>query len=96
MRRSLDTSAHVTSAIEVDMSRVVALQKKLKPEYEQAHGGERHVYLAFIARAAIETPKDYPWVNGEIRGESIVTRPNINIGFAVELAGTGRVSSSPC
>ena len=32
-------------------------------------------YLAFIARAAIETLKDYPWINGEIRGESIVTRP---------------------
>src|SRR5690348_2684313 len=32
MRRSLDTSAHVTSAIEVDMSRVVAIRKKLKKE----------------------------------------------------------------
>ena len=85
MRRSLDTSAHVTSAIEVDMSRVVALRKKLKPEYERAHG-INVTYLAFIARAAIETLKDYPWINGEIRGESIVTRPNINIGFAVELA----------
>ncbi len=85
MRRSLDTSAHVTSAIEVDMSRVVALRKKLKPEYEQAHG-VNVTYLAFIARAAVETLKDYPWINGEIRGESIVTRPNINIGFAVELA----------
>ncbi len=85
MRRSLDTSAHVTSAIEVDMSRVVALRKKLKPEYERAHG-VNVTYLAFIARAAVETLKEYPWINGEIRGESIVTRPNINIGFAVELA----------
>ena len=85
MRRSLDTSAHVTSAIEVDMSRVVALRKKLKPEYEREHG-INVTYLAFIARAAIETLKDYPWINGEIRGESIVTRPNINVGFAVELA----------
>ena len=85
MRRSLDTSAHVTSAIEVDMSRVVALRKKLKPDYEKAHG-VNVTYLAFIARAAVETLEDYPWINGEIRGESIVTRPNINIGFAVELA----------
>ena len=36
MRRSLDTSAHVTSAIEVDMSKVVALRGKLKKEYESA------------------------------------------------------------
>jgi len=84
MRRSLDTSAHVTSAIEVDMSRVVALRKKLKPEYERTHG-VNVTYLAFIARAAVETLKEYPWINGELRGESIVTRSSINLGFAVEL-----------
>jgi pyruvate dehydrogenase E2 component (dihydrolipoyllysine-residue acetyltransferase) len=84
MRRSLDTSAHVTSAIEVDMSRVVALRKKLKPEYEATHG-INVTYLAFIARAVVETLKDYPWINGEMRGESIVTRPYVNLGFAVEL-----------
>ena len=85
MRRSLDTSAHVTSAIEVDMSRVVELRTKLKPEYQRAHGVNL-TYLAFIARAAVETIKDYPWVNGEIRGDQIVTRGFVNLGFAVELA----------
>jgi pyruvate dehydrogenase E2 component (dihydrolipoyllysine-residue acetyltransferase) len=85
MRHSLDTSAHVTSAVEVDMSRVVALRKKLKPEYEANHG-VNVTYLAFIARAAVETLNDYPWVNGEIRGEQIVTRDYVNLGFAVELA----------
>ncbi len=84
MRRSLDTSAHVTSAIEVDMSRVVALRKKLKPEYEQSHG-VNVTYLAFIARAVVETLKDYPWINGELRGDQIVTRSAVNLGFAVEL-----------
>jgi len=85
MRRSLDTSAHVTSAIEVDMSRVVALRKKLKPEYAASHG-VNVTYLAFIARAVVETLKDYPWINGEIRDEQIVTRGYVNLGFAVELA----------
>jgi pyruvate/2-oxoglutarate dehydrogenase complex dihydrolipoamide acyltransferase (E2) component len=85
MRRSLDTSAHVTSAIEVDMSRVVALRKKLKPEFEANHG-VNVTYLAFVARAVVETLKDYPWINGEIRGEQIVTRGFVNLGFAVELA----------
>jgi len=85
MRRSLDTSAHVTSAIEVDMSRVVTLRKKLKPEFEANHG-VNVTYLAFIARGVVETLKDYPWINGEIRGEQIVTRGYVNLGFAVELA----------
>jgi pyruvate dehydrogenase E2 component (dihydrolipoamide acetyltransferase) len=86
MRRSLDTSAHVTSAIEVDMSRVVALREKLKPEYQRSYG-VNPTYLIFVARAVVETLKDYPWINGEIRGDKIVTRNYVNLGFAVELEG---------
>ena len=85
MRRSLDTSAHVTSAIEVDMSRVAAIRQKLKKEYQAAYG-VNPTYLAFVARAAVDTLKDYPWINGELRGDSIVTRQFVNVGFAVELA----------
>jgi 2-oxoglutarate dehydrogenase E2 component (dihydrolipoamide succinyltransferase) len=85
MRRSLDTAAHVTSAIEVDMSRVVAIREKLKPEYQKTYG-VNPTYLIFVARAVVETLKHYPWINGEIRGEQIVTRPYVNLGFAVELA----------
>ncbi len=85
MRRSLDTSAHVTSAIEVDMSKIAAIRQKLKKEYAEAYG-VNPTYLAFVARAAVDTLKDYPWVNGEIRGESIVTRSFVNLAFAVELA----------
>jgi 2-oxoglutarate dehydrogenase dihydrolipoamide succinyltransferase (E2 component) len=85
MRRSLDISAHVTSAIEVDMSRVVAIREKLKKEYQAAYG-VNPTYLAFVARAAVETLRDYPWINGELRGDKIVTRNYVNLGFAVELA----------
>ncbi|HEY5295068.1 MAG TPA: 2-oxoglutarate dehydrogenase, E2 component, dihydrolipoamide succinyltransferase, partial [Gaiellaceae bacterium] len=85
MRRSLDTSAHVTSAIEVDMSKVVAIRAKLKKEYNAAYG-VNPTYLAFIARATAETLRDYPYVNGEIRGDKIVSKSFVNLGFAVELA----------
>jgi 2-oxoglutarate dehydrogenase E2 component (dihydrolipoamide succinyltransferase) len=84
MRRSLDTSAHVTSAIEVDMSRVSAIRTKLKKEYQQSYG-VNPTYLIFVARAAAETLREYPWINGEIRGDQIVTRSYVNLGFAVEL-----------
>jgi pyruvate/2-oxoglutarate dehydrogenase complex dihydrolipoamide acyltransferase (E2) component len=83
MRRSVDTAAHVTSAIEVDMARVVALRAKLKPEL--ATQKVNLTYLAFIARAAVDTILDYPWINGELRGQSIVTRPYVNLGIAVAL-----------
>jgi pyruvate dehydrogenase E2 component (dihydrolipoamide acetyltransferase) len=86
MRRSLDTSAHVTTVFEIDMSKVVAIRKKLKPEYEAGYG-VNPTYLAFIARATIEAIKNWPWVNAEIRGEQIVVKKYINLGIAVALEG---------
>ncbi len=85
MRRSLDTSAHVTSAIEVDFSRIVSTRERLKKEYQAAYG-VNPTYLAFVAKASVETLREYPLVNAEIRGDSIVTRNFVNLGIAVELA----------
>ncbi len=85
MRRSLDTAAHVTSAIEVDMSKVVQIRERLKAEYQKSYG-VNPTYLIFVARAATDTLLQYPWLNGEIRGDQIVTRSYVNLGFAVELA----------
>jgi 2-oxoglutarate dehydrogenase E2 component (dihydrolipoamide succinyltransferase) len=85
MRRSLDTSAHVTSAIEIDFSRIVTVRERLKKEYQAAYG-VNPTYLAFVAKASVETLRDYPYVNAEMRGDSIVTRNFVNLGIAVELA----------
>jgi pyruvate dehydrogenase E2 component (dihydrolipoyllysine-residue acetyltransferase) len=85
MRRSLDTAAHVTSAIEVDMSKVVAIREKLKAEYQKSYG-VNPTYLAFVGRAAVDTLREYPWVNGELRGDQIVKHNYVNLGIAVELA----------
>ena len=85
MRRSLDTAAHVTSAIEVDMSRVVAIREKLKPEFQKSYG-VNPTYLIFVARAVTDTLREFPWINGEIRDDKIVSRNYVNLGFAVELA----------
>jgi pyruvate dehydrogenase E2 component (dihydrolipoamide acetyltransferase) len=84
MRRSLDTSAHVTSSIEVDMTKIAALRQKLKKDWAGSYG-VNPTFLAFVACAVVDTLKDYPWINGELRGDSIVTRNYVNLGFAVEL-----------
>jgi pyruvate dehydrogenase E2 component (dihydrolipoamide acetyltransferase) len=86
MRRSLDTSAHVTTVFEIDLSRVVAIREKLKPEYQKTYS-VNPTYLAFIARATIEAIRNWPWVNGEIRGEQIVVKQYVNLGVAVALEG---------
>jgi 2-oxoglutarate dehydrogenase E2 component (dihydrolipoamide succinyltransferase) len=91
MRRSLDTSAHVTTVFEVDMSKVVAARNKLKPEYEKTYG-VNPTYLAFISRATVEAIKNWPWVNGEIRGDKIVKKTFVNLGIAVALeSGKGLI-----
>jgi 2-oxoglutarate dehydrogenase E2 component (dihydrolipoamide succinyltransferase) len=84
MRRSLDTAAHVTSVIEVDVSKMVAIRERIKSEFASSHGVNA-TYLAFIARATVETLQDWPWVNAELRGESILTRSHVNLGIAVAL-----------
>jgi pyruvate dehydrogenase E2 component (dihydrolipoamide acetyltransferase) len=86
MRRSIDTAAHVTSAIEVDMSKVVAIREGLKNEYRESYGVSL-TYLAFIARATVETLRSWPWLNGELRGDKIITKKFVNLGFAVALEG---------
>ena len=84
MRHSLETSAPVTTVFEIDMSNVVAIRERLKHEYAEQHG-VKLTYLAFIVRAAVDTLQKYPWMNGEIRGDKIITRSFINIGIAVAL-----------
>jgi 2-oxoglutarate dehydrogenase E2 component (dihydrolipoamide succinyltransferase) len=86
MRRSLDTSAHVTTTFEVDLSRVVAIREKLKKEYAERHG-VKLTYLAFIARATLDAISKWPWMNAELRGESIVVKSYVNLGIAVALEG---------
>jgi pyruvate dehydrogenase E2 component (dihydrolipoamide acetyltransferase) len=91
MRRSLDTSAHVTSAIEVDMSKVVTIRERLKADFRSAYGVSL-TYLAFVSRATVETLSDWPYINAEIRGESVLTRGYVNLGFAVALdSGKGLI-----
>ncbi len=86
MRRSLDTSAHVTTVFEIDLTKVVNIRQKLKPEFQKAYGVNL-TYLAFIARATVSAIENWPWVNGEIRGDSIVRKQFVNLGIAVALEG---------
>jgi pyruvate dehydrogenase E2 component (dihydrolipoamide acetyltransferase) len=86
MRRSLDTSAHVTTTFEIDLAKVVGIREQLKKEYAERHG-VKLTYLAFISRATIDAISKWPWMNAELRGESIVVKSYINLGIAVALEG---------
>ena len=83
MVMSIHTSAHVYSAYEVDFGRIDAIRLAKKATYEAA--GAKLTYTAFIAKATIDTIRQFPFSNASIDGESIVYKRDINLGIAVAL-----------
>jgi pyruvate dehydrogenase E2 component (dihydrolipoyllysine-residue acetyltransferase) len=82
MRHSLETAAQVTTVIEVDMTGVVNLRKKWKPEYQRRYGVNL-TYVPFVARATIDAIGRWPWVNAEVNGETALIKKYVNLGMAV-------------
>ncbi len=68
--------------IEVDMTGIVNLRKKWKPEYQPRYGVNL-TYVPFIARATIDAIGRWPWVNAEVKGETALIKKYVNLGMAV-------------
>jgi 2-oxoglutarate dehydrogenase E2 component (dihydrolipoamide succinyltransferase) len=83
MVMSIHTSPHVYSAYEVDFSRIDELRRKRKADYDAA--GVKLTYTGFIAKATVDTIRQFPFSNASIDGENIVYKRDINLGIAVAL-----------
>lgn len=83
MVMSRRTSAHVTTFFEVDCSRIMKAQAKLKPEFEGS--GARLTITPFFVQAVGNALKRFPIVNSSLDGDAIVYKRAINIGIAVNL-----------
>ncbi len=83
MTYSKQTSAHVTTVFEVDLTRVMRVRDRLRPEFDQR--GDKLTYLPFIIQAVVEGLKKFPVINAAVRGNDIVLRKHYNIGIAVAL-----------
>lgn len=83
MLTSLQTSAHIYSAYEIDFSRVAALRAAHKARYDAE--GANLTYTAFIAHAVSATLREFPYANASVDGDQIVYRDDINLGIAVAL-----------
>jgi len=86
MIESVATSAHVTSTMEVDMTRVVNMRNSVKDEIA-ATWGVKVTFTHFVVRALIDAIAHYPLINAEIRGDSAVVKNYVNLGVAVALDG---------
>ena len=78
MVESLQTAAHVTTVIEVDMTSV----KNLREEFREK-ANLKLSYLAFIIKAAIKAIQDVPVINSVIREDKILKKKEVNFGIAV-------------
>ncbi len=83
MVESRRTAAHCTTIVEVDMSRVAARRRELKPMMERR--GVRLTYLAFVAQATVEALAHHPILNASVDGDEIVHHDDVNLGIAVAL-----------
>lgn len=87
---SRDTAVHVTSMIEVDMSKVHNIIKHRKDELMQKQG-IKLTYMAFIAQACVRALKEYPVINSTIDGNYILQKHFVNLGIAVALENGGLI-----
>jgi 2-oxoglutarate dehydrogenase E2 component (dihydrolipoamide succinyltransferase) len=83
MVQSVRTAAHVYAAYEVDFARVDALRHAKKADYEAL--GVKLTYTGFIAKAAIDTIRDFPYVNASVDGDRVIYHQDVNLGIAVAL-----------
>jgi 2-oxoglutarate dehydrogenase E2 component (dihydrolipoamide succinyltransferase) len=83
MVMSVRTSPHVYSTYEVDFGRIDEIRVKRRAQFESA--GAKLTYTAFIAKATVDTIRQFPQANASIDGENIVYKKDINLGIAVAL-----------
>ncbi len=83
MIMSRRVSAHVSSLIDVDYSRIARIRAQQKAEY--AARGVNLTFLAFIAKATADNLRKHPVLNAAVQGESTIYRRDINLGIAVAL-----------
>jgi 2-oxoglutarate dehydrogenase E2 component (dihydrolipoamide succinyltransferase) len=80
---SMQTSAQLTTVVEVDVTAVATLRDELKADFQQKTG-TKLTFLPFFTLAAAEALKAYPIINATIDGESIVYPGQENISIAVD------------
>ncbi|WP_150451984.1 dihydrolipoamide acetyltransferase family protein [Arenibacter lacus] len=84
MTASLETSAHVQSFVEVDVTNVVKWRNKMKDEFLKREG-EKLTFTPIFMEAVALALKKYPMMNISLEGDTIVKKKNINIGMAAAL-----------
>ena len=81
MVRSVQTSPHVTSFVEADVTRIVDWRNRNKKEF-QAQTGQKLTFTPFFIEAVAKSLREFPGVNASVDGDRIILKKGIHIGMA--------------
>lgn len=84
MVESVQTSAHVQSFIEVDVTKIWNWRNKVKKDFA-AREGENITFTPIFMEAVAKAIRDYPMINISIQGDKIIKKKHINLGMAAAL-----------
>tara|TARA_R110002072_G_scaffold1587_1_gene13337 strand:- start:133602 stop:134936 length:1335 start_codon:yes stop_codon:yes gene_type:complete len=84
MVESVQTSAHVQSFIEADVTKIWNWRKKVKDAFAKREG-ENLTFTPIFMEAVAKALKDFPMMNISVDGDTIIKRKNINLGMAAAL-----------
>jgi pyruvate dehydrogenase E2 component (dihydrolipoamide acetyltransferase) len=84
MTFSKQTSAHVTSVYEIDMTNVAKFRAAHQEEFQAKHG-TKLTFMPFIFQAVTAAIREHRIVNSQVDGDQIIYKGNINLGMAVAL-----------
>jgi 2-oxoglutarate dehydrogenase E2 component (dihydrolipoamide succinyltransferase) len=82
---SVQTSAHVQSFIEIDVTNIAKWRDKVKDAFLKREG-EKLTFTPILMQAVATTIKKFPMINIAVDGDTIIKRKNINLGMAAALA----------
>ncbi|MGC1205293.1 MAG: dihydrolipoamide acetyltransferase family protein [Flavobacteriaceae bacterium] len=84
MVQSVQTSAHVQSFIEADVTKIWNWRKKVKDAFMKREG-ENLTFTPIFLEAIAKALRDYPMMNISLQGDTIIKKKNINLGMAAAL-----------
>ena len=84
MVESVQTSAHVQSFIEADVTNIWNWRKKVKDSFMKREG-ENLTFTPIFMEAVAKALRDYPMLNISLQDDKIIKRKNINLGMAAAL-----------
>jgi 2-oxoglutarate dehydrogenase E2 component (dihydrolipoamide succinyltransferase) len=84
MVMSKQVAPHVTSFVEVDVTRIVEWRNRVKADFQKREG-EKITFTPIFIEALVQAIKEFPLINVSVNGNSIIKKRRINIGMAAAL-----------